>query len=154
MTERSETRGPMTRAVAAAIDAAKIRAEDRGTAELVRRYAVLIDEATPASKYRPPLRAMRRALDMLATFEPLAAAEADAQLVKIADALAAHSVMSDLGPKLLAALIALGLTPAAARAMGKGVEGGGAGNTSVRQPESEFERLRRERAERARQHGA
>jgi len=155
MTQRSADQGPMARAVAAAIDAAKIRPEDRGTAELARRYAALIDQATPASKYRVPLRQLGRALDMLAASEPLAAFEAEQQLVKIVDALAAHSVMSDLGPKLLAALTALGLTPAAVAGIRKGDTPGGTPVAPPEpEPESEFERLRRERAERARQHGA
>lgn len=147
MTERSDSRGPMARAVGGAIGAAKIRDQDRGTAELARRYAALIDDATPASKYRLPLRDLRRALDMLAIFEPLAAVEAGQQLDKITDALAVHSVTSDLGPKLLAALTALGLTPAAVAGVRKGGQGDGVG-TAPDRPESEFERIRRERAER------
>ena len=158
MTARSDSQGPLARSVGAALDAAKVRPEDRGTAELARRYAALIDEATPASKYRTPLRALDRALDMLATFEPLAAMEADEQLTKIKDALGAHSVTSDLGPKLLAALVALGLTPPVARAVGRGVTPGdnvdSAPAPASAQPESEFERLRRERVARTRQHRA
>ena len=45
--------------------------------------------------------------------------ETERSMRKIADALGRHSVMSDLGPKLLAALTALGLTPA-----GRGAKGG------------------------------
>lgn len=151
--------GPMERAVTGALAAARVRPEDRGTAELAKRYAALIDDARPASKYRAPLRQLGRALDMLAASEPLAAFEASEALEKIMDALSAHSVASDLGPKLLAALTALGLTPAAVRAAGAtqppgGGQGDGADSAPVQLPESQFERARRERAEqRARQHG-
>lgn len=105
--------GPMAAAVDASLATAPTRPEDAGTVALVRRYAALIDAATPASKYRPLLRSVRAALDP----GDDAAREA---YVKIEDALGAHSVASDLGPKLLAALTALGMTLAGRGAAGKG----------------------------------
>jgi hypothetical protein len=149
MTHRNLDPGPMAAAVEVALSAAAIRNEDGAAAELARHYAALIDNATPASKYRAPLRDLRRGLDMMVGLgEPLAAAQAGEALEKVTDALAAHSVASDIGPKLLAALVALGLTPAAAR--GVTINGSATAGPRV---ESEFERLRRERDERTRQHG-
>lgn len=124
--------GPMARAVAEALATIKARPEDAGAAELCRRYAELLDAATPSSVYRRHLRAIHTALT---TGEPDDAYEA---LEKITDALAAHSVASDLGPKLCAALTALGLT-LAGRGAGKG------GGPVVGAGASEFEK-RRERA--------
>src|SRR5688572_25060855 len=84
-------------AVRAAIEAAPVRPEDAGAVALVCRYAGLIDEATPTSAYARHLRAVARALDR----DDEDAAES---MRRIEDALGAHSVTSDLGPKLLAAL--------------------------------------------------
>lgn len=150
-------RGPLARAVATAITAAPDDRRDAGTVTLARRYAELIDDATVAAKYREPLEQLRRAIELLGMFELENGAvvdRAEKALAKVSDALAAHSVASDLGPKLLAALTALGLTPAARGAGTK--EGGqdGAAAAGKPKPESTFERLRRERAERARTHGA
>lgn len=115
MTERDL--GPMAQAVDTAIAAATLRPEDAGAVELVRRYAALIDAATPSSVYARHIRAVARALDI----EDRDAADS---MRKIEEALAAHAVASDLGPKLLAALSALGLTVASRAAKG-GESGGG-----------------------------
>lgn len=140
-------------AVSESLKDLQLSERDRSTAELARRYARLIDDAQPAAKYRQHLTAMHRALDMLATLEPLAAGEAAEHFAKIADALAAHSVASDLGPKLLAALTALGMTPASRSATKGGDQG--EPRTVEPKPETPFERARRERNERrAREHGA
>lgn len=90
-------------------------AVDAAAVALARRYAALIDNAAPDAKYREPLRKLGAAID------PADTAALDA-LDRIRDALAEHSVASDLGPKLLAALSALGATPAA-RAARKGGTG-------------------------------
>lgn len=135
--------GPMATAVAAALATiTAARPEDAGAIELCRRYADLLDAATPRSTYVRHLRAIRNAL---ATGEPDDAYEA---LEKIEDALGAHSVASDLGPKLLAALTALGLTLAGRRTAP--AEGGGPG---VGAGASEFEQ-RRARARERRERGA
>ncbi|MFI6329867.1 hypothetical protein ACIBBG_16390 [Micromonospora chersina] len=126
--------GPQQRALNAALRALTTPAQDKAAIELAKRYASLIDEATPASKYRPALDALRRALD---PDDELAAAG----FAKVAEALAEHSVASDLGPKYLAVLTSLGLTPA-----GRGAKGGAAGAESVARRLDEFT------ARRARKH--
>ncbi len=113
-------RGPLARAVGSALTAASTAPEDAAAVALVRRYAALIDDAAVAAKYRRPLAALRRAAALLGDDDT---AEA---LDKITEALAAHSVASDLGPKLLAALTALGMTAA-----GRNARGGGTGGPVV-----------------------
>ena len=99
----------MTRALAAAL-ADVVDSRDSGAVALARRYAVLIDAAAPTAAYGRHLRALRAGVALLdaATRE-----QVEPHLQRIEAALAAHSVASDLGPKLLAALSALRLTPAA-----------------------------------------
>lgn len=116
------TQGPMLRAVAAALGKAELQPQDGGARALARRYAVLIDEAAPLAKYEEPLRALRRAVQECS--DP----NAEKHLAKIEAALSAHSVASDLGPKLLAALTALGMTAAGRNT--KGATGGGVGPVS------------------------
>lgn len=81
---------------------------DGGTVALAREYARLIDLAGPAAKYEEALAwlAGQGADDR----------DSDRHIRTIRNALAAHSVASDLGPKLLAALEALQMSPRA-RAM-------------------------------------
>lgn len=140
----------MSRAVGAALAEAKLGKVDEGAVALARRYAILIDHAAPQARYRESIEAVTRALETLAVLDPVVGVDYMKHWNKITDALSAHTVASDLGPKLLAALTALGLTLA-----GRGVKGvsGGLAPAGPR-AESEFERLRRERAERAGQHGA
>jgi hypothetical protein len=102
-------------AVDTALAAEPAGQRDVATAELARTYATLIDQAAPAAKYT-------KALDWLTR----AAADdedddAGRHIDTIRVALAAHSVASDLGPKLLAALEALLLSP---RARGVAMKGG------------------------------
>lgn len=130
----AERAGPQRRALNAALRKLTDVDRDKAAIELAKRYASLIDEATPASKYRPALEAARRALD---PDDEIAAAA----FKKIADALAEHSVASDLGPKYLAVLTSLGLTPA-----GRGAKGGATGVESVARRLDEFT------ARRARKH--
>jgi hypothetical protein len=107
----------MVKAVASALKAARLGPVDAAAVELVRRYAQLLDAAVPLAKYREHLRVLRAAV----ADDPAAAAA----YAKVADALAEHSVASDLGPKLLAALSALGLTVAG---RGSKLQGGGSGD--------------------------
>jgi len=139
------TRGPMTRALGSALRAAKPGPADKATSELARRYATLIDDAQPAARYIRHLDGLRAALDMLATLDPPAAADAEAHFAKLTEALSTHSVMSDLGPKLLAALTALAMTPAARDAVAGGQNG--APNAG------KLDELRRRRAARAKRAG-
>lgn len=129
----------MSRAVADALEAAPPEDRDAGAVALCVRYARLIDEAAPAAKYR-------KALNVL---EAIAGASghpgADEMLRTITAALAAHSVASDLGPKLLAALTSLGLSVAGRSKTIKETPDG---------PVPGADELAALREERARQHGA
>jgi len=103
----------LTRAVSAAIREAQLGPVDSGAAALARRYAALIEDAERISRELAEIQA-----------------EDDGQrqvLAGLRAAVHAQTVAADLGPKLLAALAALGLTPAA-RAAGKG---GGAGGSAA-----------------------
>lgn len=77
---------------------------DAATEALAVHYASLIDNAAAGKKYAAALSWLRRA-------EQLTDEEQHADTIRAA--LAAHSVASDLGPKLLATLDALKLTPRA-----------------------------------------
>jgi hypothetical protein len=131
----------MARAVAAALRSAKPPASDKAAVELAKRYAALLDDAAVNATYVKPLRELRAAVALAGT-----PAAQDA-LVKLETALSAHSVASDLGPKLLAALTALGLT-AAGRG---GVKGGGSGVGAVA---GKLDELRERRERRRRGAGA
>jgi hypothetical protein len=104
-----------------ALSAVKIDPQDVGTAEIARHYARLIDEAAPAGRYS-------EALAWLDGCDTNQRTEKFPQIIR--DALAEHSVASDLGPKLLAALTSLGMTPAAR----KDVKGGGGDVGSLPSP--------------------
>ncbi|MEO3930760.1 hypothetical protein ABGB07_43990 [Micromonosporaceae bacterium B7E4] len=128
------TQGPMARAVAAALREAQPQKQDAGAVALVKRYAALIDDAVPLAKYDVPLRALRMAVTECS--DP----KAGEHLAKVEQALAAHSVASDLGPKLLAALTALGMTAA-----GRTVKGGAPSGNPVAAQLDEFTRRRNRR---------
>jgi hypothetical protein len=114
----SEYPGPVAREVDEALrEARHITVRDAGVVALAKRYAHLIDEAAPAANYGEPLRVLGLVVHTR---------DERQALQRITDALSAHSVASDLGPKLLATLTALGLTPAARQA-----KGGEAGDTGV-----------------------
>lgn len=139
------TQGPMVRAVAAGLREADLKPEDAGAKALARRYAALIDDAVPAAKYTEALQVLRRAVDECS--DPTAGKH----LEKIEAALAAHSVASDLGPKLLAVLTALGMT--AAGRTTKGGAGGGVGPVSPVASKLDELRARREQPGRGRRTG-
>jgi hypothetical protein len=88
--------------------------QDAATAELARTYARLIDGAAPNAALAKAIRLVASCIET-----------DDEQVVeawrRITVALARHSVASDLGPKLLAALDALLLTPRARTAAKKAV---------------------------------
>lgn len=128
---------------------AEIGSQGAAAIALARRYARLLDEAAPAAKYRDALGIMGRALEHYRESEPWAAAEArriDAARATIDTALAEHSVASDLGPKLLATLTALGLVLAAAATPGKAKPNDQPTGTT---PEDELASLRAARIGRA-----
>ena len=111
-----------------ALGAVKIEPKDQATAELARHYARLIDNAAPAAKYAEAL-VWLRGCETNARTEKF--------LVTIETALSEHSSSSDFGPKLLAALTALGMTPAAAGTIATPVDTG---------PTSPLDELRKRRA--------
>jgi hypothetical protein len=117
MDGEAPTRDAVERALAART-AAAVDGRDVGAEQLALVYAGLIDAPAPAAKYTKPLALLRRACGAHDDPDAMDAYRA------IRDALGAHSVASDLGPKLLAALDALGLTPKARAAGGKGASGG------------------------------
>ena len=128
--------------VRAALDEA-LRAEPRADQDAAavaaaRLYADLIDNAAPR-------RAYQRAWETIeASIYPVPE-EAEEALNVIRTALAQHSVASDLGPKLLAALDALLLSPRARAAAQKGMKQSGKPGAS---------RLDELRERRARKHGS
>lgn len=131
------TAGPLARALNAALRDAPTLKRDGATVALAKRYAALIDESAPASKYREPLTLIKNALP--------ADDQIEAAFRRIVDALSAHSVASDMGPKLLAALTALGMTPAGRGAKdatppGDGTPKGKADELSERREERERKR--------------
>lgn len=95
--------------------AAGLELDDRDGAALALAltYAGLIDNAAPAGKYAAALRWVNGLEDRYAEkYAPV-----------IEAALAAHSVASDLGPKLLSALEQLQMTPRARAAAQKASTG-------------------------------
>jgi hypothetical protein len=141
--------GPLETSVAAALTArATTDPHDAAAEQLAVHYATLIDAAAPAAKYRRPLETLQRAVALLDALsggdDQDSGEDATEALAKVRDALAQHSVASDLGPKLLAALEALQLTP---RARAAAMKGGAAGEPA----KSPLDELR---ARRARRHSA
>jgi hypothetical protein len=98
--------GAASIARALALTLSKADLDDRSAAAvaLSKRYATLLDAAAARGTYRRPLALLAKAAALAGDDETLEA------YAKIADALGQHSVASDLGPKLLASLAALGLT--------------------------------------------
>lgn len=122
--------------VGEAVKAATTKPEDAGTIALALEYARLLDAPEPASKYR-------EALEWLHSLDPeTEKGERHAALLR--SALAEHSVTSDLGPKLLAALESLGMSPRARAAL----KGGKPDDKPGKSPLDEL------RAARARKNGA
>lgn len=113
-----------------ALAALKIEPKDEAAAALAQHYARLIDDAAPDKKYAEAL-------------EWLAGVDTNQRTEKfrltIITALSEHSSASDFGPKLLATLTALGMTPAAA---------GGVVPEPVNKPASKLDELRKKRLER------
>jgi hypothetical protein len=114
-------------------------ARDAAAERLAAHYAELIDEAAPAAKYRKGLTLLARAVRLYQGEDAFDIQEA---LETITIALGEHSVTSDLGPKLLAALTSLGLTTA-----GRGATKDGGGQRA--EPSNPIDEIKRKRAERA-----
>jgi hypothetical protein len=105
--------GPISEASEISLAAATLDARDGSAAALVRRYSALIDEAAIPAKYEKALSEFAALARMSGTKEAYDA------LRTVTAALSEQSVTSDLGPKLLAALTALGCTLAGRGAKGK-----------------------------------
>lgn len=114
---------------------ASVADEGAPAAVLALTYAASIDEATHLPLgLADALRLIEAAVTTAAASDPLAYAGAHVAFDKVAAALSAVTVASDLGPKLLAALDALLLTPKARAAVGAAM-----GNAA---PASPLQRLR------------
>jgi hypothetical protein len=132
--------GKMLYAVRAALRGRESKDPRDAAAERVALgYAELIDAAAPAARYRKALAVISRALSgaSLEADDPYEAFQA------VATALAEHTVTSDLGPKLLSTLDALGLTT---KARGTGTDERGAGGAA--KPANPLDELRARRARR------
>lgn len=137
--------GPITLALRRALRNAAVDARDEAGVFLARRYAQLLDDSAPAAKYA-------RALETLRTATAGGDEDVRRAFLVVSTALAAHSVASDLGPKLKDLLGALGLTPAGRKSAKAAVDVPPPAVDTQPTPRGadELERLRRERA--ARQH--
>ncbi len=117
--ENERERSPISPALRSSLAAAKLAPLDRGGEALALRYAELLDEAVAAQKYVSALRLVGQVIDYrVAEYNDRPGQQAMASQLstawdRISSALAEHSVASDLGPKLLAAMTSLNLTPAA-----------------------------------------
>lgn len=100
-------------ALEGALSSANIPDQSAGAVALARRYARLLDEPAVNAKYRTPLDCLQKVFRHYRATVRLTPTEArglDSAEATLTVALAEHSVASDLGPKLLAALTALNLT--------------------------------------------
>jgi hypothetical protein len=118
----------VSRALASATKATQLGPGDAATLALARHYAALIDRAADVARDAD-------ALLVAAAAEGGALAERVAKLRAEVDV---RAVTSDVGPKMLAALAALGMTPAARAGVVKG-------GSDVR-PGSALDELRSRRA--------
>lgn len=96
--------GEMAEKVAETLENLELRPEDAGLRALALRYAVTIDEARQLAEEAAALPYDEDTVAMVA---------------RLKTRVDAHTVMVDVGPKLLAALDALGATPKARSATGK-----------------------------------
>lgn len=138
MTERGDQRKALERALKS-VEVADLDAAGVG---LARRYADLIDNASPAAKYRKALAILGKAIP-LSVADDVDAEDLYRAWDVVTDALAQHSVASDLGPKYLATLTSLGLTPA-----GRGEKGKTRNDRTGDQ--AKLDELRQRRVDRAR----
>jgi len=114
----------MSDALEQALDQAELPERSAAAVALARRYARLLDEPTPAGKYRIPINHMRKVFaDFRATtnMTPTEKRGLEQAEETILTALAEHSVASDLGPKFLQVLTALNMAlPATAKPLTEG----------------------------------
>lgn len=125
-----------------ALKIAEIPPESGATVALSRKYAGLLDEAAPNAKYRKALELMDQVFQYYLgvtgpRLTPVQERAIEDARIMITVALGEHSVASDLGPKYLAVLAALGLTVKAAMS-----EGGSTGERPLQSERQEAQRLR------------
>jgi hypothetical protein len=108
--------------------------QDSATVALARRYAKVIEDAVEIA-------------DAAAMIEPENVDQMRA-IQALQRRVEAQTVLAELGPKLLASLVELGMTPRARSATV--AKGGGPGDGDKRSP---LDELRKRREDRARQHG-
>ena len=101
--------GPISEACEASLAAAGLETRDNAAAALVRRYSALMDDAAR----------LAAEADQLWAEIPPEDVTASRRLAKLEIQVQSQNVTSDLGPKLLAALTALGCTLAGRGAKGK-----------------------------------
>jgi hypothetical protein len=119
-------REPIGEAVARSLAGAGLDVLDDGAVSLAERYAALLDEAKVAATYGKAVRLVgdaveRAGADMTITQQQ----QLNDAWDRIKGVLAEHSTVSDFGPKLLATLTALGLTPAGRQEKKSGSTGAG-----------------------------
>lgn len=130
-------------AVRAALAAASTKPEDAGARALAERYAALLDDAEPSKTLATAIRHVGTFLaDNLGDTTPQERQVATAWDA-ISSALAEHSVVSDLGPKLLATLTALGATLAGRKERGASTSAPGASPLQAARDEVAAARERR-----------
>lgn len=110
MIDEEEPR-PQSEALAAALEAVTVDDRDQAAVQLAKRYAELLDEPGVPAKYRDQLRQISAVINFAdnAGFD---IDRASIAMEKIVSALSEQTVASDLGPKYLAVLTSLGMTPA------------------------------------------
>ncbi len=116
MDELAESR-PQTEALVAALEAVTVDGRDQAAVQLAKRYAELLDEPGVPAKYRDPIRQISLAVNFAGN-SGFDIEQADTAMAKIVAALSEQTVASDLGPKYLAALTSLGMTPAGRKEKG------------------------------------
>lgn len=115
-------RPSMTRAVQQALRAVTLRPEDAAAQALALRYARDIDEAQLVAAQLTKVLREVAALDV----------DVHDRLLPLATRIEDTTVLASLGPKLLAALAELGMTPKArAAVIGKGAPGDGPGRSAL-----------------------
>lgn len=113
--------GGLAEKVRETVEKLQLQPEDVAVAALAVEYAVTIDNAAELARVAEAL-----------PFDP----DTAAQVARLKTRVEAHAVMADVGPKLLAALDALGATPKARAAAGKPAPGGAKSKLATLREES------------------
>jgi hypothetical protein len=115
--EQEQRRGRMLEQVERSLADVEHGTRLDAASQLAKHYAALIDEAAPSRSYATAIRVLQQFVDTYAGhLPPNPARQVEEAWDKVSTALAEHSVASDLGPKLLAAMAKLGLTLAEPKA--------------------------------------